>query len=541
MEKYNFPTEERNPQYDIIIALSHVTTLKDASSIILDVLMAQDEIDACGFYAHDAEDNVLSLVYQRNLSEQFIERTLEYDMSRNSWNKAILSKQEPLFSYYPDMLDTYDVEHHFAGIGDSFRAVAIVPIIHETALLGSLNVSSKTVDAFSDKTKLFILEMAFGISKTMHRIFVEDKIASKSMDLDMILNMTSSIYLVCDFSGKMISCNRATTEKLGYTHEEIQTMCIPDVYPPERRDEVLHTMHCIRAGTQAFCNIPLITKQGRLLEVTTQVSVTKWCGKDALVGISYDIGEMAAMQSDVLAHWLSLENMLCNITDKISDECSEWESEQIFAMLGNGLGVDRVYLFRFRDNLTKMDNTIEWCKPGVEAQITNLQDIDTAAFPWWMTKLKTERIINIANVGLLPPEASTVKEILEGQNIKSILVVPIIVEGGLWGYIGFDQTSYIRYWKDENVRIIKIISKIFENSLHKKMLTDVLIVRNEALQRKNYELEKFTRSLFHDIQTPLVSIYSYAESIKECANRHGNEEMNQLVEIMEKKCDEGIH
>lgn len=55
--------------------------------------------------------------------------------------------------------------------------------------------------------------------------------------------------------------------------------------------------------------------------------------------------------------------------------------------IGTFVNVDRSYVFLLSPDGAQMSNTHEWCPPGVEPQIANLQNLDTNIFPWWMEKL----------------------------------------------------------------------------------------------------------------------------------------------------------
>ena len=113
-------------------------------------------------------------------------------------------------------------------------------------------------------------------------------------------------------------------------------------------------------------------------------------------------------------------------------------------ILGEVVSVNRTYIFQFRQNGKKMDNTHEWCSSGIEPQINNLQDFDSALFQWWMKKLHAGETIVI---NTLPSEAASEKEILSAQYIHSLLVVPIYTTIGiLMGFMGFDDTEVCRQW-----------------------------------------------------------------------------------------------
>jgi GAF domain-containing protein len=98
--------------------------------------------------------------------------------------------------------------------------------------------------------------------------------------------------------------------------------------------------------------------------------------------------------------------------------------------IGRLSGADRSYLFLISKEDDTMSNTHEWCADGVDPQKEILQKISNKSLPWWMQKLKHKEIIHITNVRKLPEEAK-VKELLEFQNIKSLLVFPILVKNEL--------------------------------------------------------------------------------------------------------------
>ena len=79
--------------------------------------------------------------------------------------------------------------------------------------------------------------------------------------------------------------------------------------------------------------------------------------------------------------------------------------ESALSDAGSLVGADRAYLFQFVDDGAIMSNTHEWCAQGVSAQIGNLQNLPSADFPWFMSKLRTGESFQIENVAALPAEA----------------------------------------------------------------------------------------------------------------------------------------
>jgi len=68
------------------------------------------------------------------------------------------------------------------------------------------------------------------------------------------------------------------------------------------------------------------------------------------------------------------------------------------------------------------------------------------------------------------------RAVLEPQGIVSILVLPIVVGGRWWGFIGFDETRQPRVWKDAEVSLLKtaaeILGTFFTRKQYEKMLKE---------------------------------------------------------------------
>lgn len=135
--------------------------------------------------------------------------------------------------------------------------------------------------------------------------------------------------------------------------------------------------------------------------------------------------------------------------------------------MGVLIPASRSYLFILKKDATFMDNTHEWCAEGVTPQIDNLKDLPVDRFPWWMEKLSGGEIICIEDVSKLPPEAKAEKEILESQDIRSLLVFPLNVEGKLAGFIGFDNIMATGKCRDEDVALLGIFSEVLGSALER--------------------------------------------------------------------------
>lgn len=109
------------------------------------------------------------------------------------------------------------------------------------------------------------------------------------------------------------------------------------------------------------------------------------------------------------------------------------------ARLGAFCRVDRAYLFRVRDG-NRIDNTHEWCAPGIEPMIEHLQDVPIGVIGAWLEPFEADEAVDIPDVSALPDDRPE-KETLKFQGIRALVAVPLMSESGLAGFLGFDAVE----------------------------------------------------------------------------------------------------
>ena len=167
---------------------------------------------------------------------------------------------------------------------------------------------------------------------------------------------------------------------------------------------------------------------------------------------------------------------------------------ETLADIGHLGSASRAYLFQFREYGKIMDNTHEWCETGVTSEIQNLQNLPTEIAPWWMAHLRADKTIHITDVSQMPLEAAAEKQILEMQDIKSLLVLPVYTEKELIGFIGFDNVITTGAWPEENIDLLRITAEIVGNTIARKRAMEAL--RHIAYHDPLTNLPN--RMLFHD-------------------------------------------
>ena len=139
----------------------------------------------------------------------------------------------------------------------------------------------------------------------------------------------------------------------------------------------------------------------------------------------------------------------------------------MLARIGAYSGVDRAYLFLFSKDLQSMTYTHEWCATGIEAAIDVVQDVPVNTFPWWMAQILDNGVVHIPEVGALPPEAEAEKEILQVQDVKSLVSIPVRSNAGVIGFVGFDAVREPRSWEEGDQELLRVLANILADAVAK--------------------------------------------------------------------------
>lgn len=179
------------------------------------------------------------------------------------------------------------------------------------------------------------------------------------------------------------------------------------------------------------------------------------------------------------------------------------------AILGTVANVSRVYVFEAFDNGAKTKNTFEWCGEGVEPQIDNLQNLSYEKdLPTWKeTLLEQGKLV----VNTIAGFNTSIREILEPQEIKSIMVFPLHVDGNYLGFIGFDEVREEREWSISEDKLLHTVSGIIGNAYSNYQANIKLIETNAKLNRLLVEKEALVGEVHHRVKNNLALISSFLQ------------------------------
>lgn len=305
--------------------------------------------------------------------------------------------------------------------------------------------------------------------------------------LRIITSNTLDVIVKLDSQGIVEYTTPSIKKILGYTPSEIIGTPLNQILHPEDIEKLEYS---VKKALNMDSSIKIQHRSrkadGQYIWMESIVNVL-FNDKKQITGSvinSRDISELKNVEKD-LKYRLEFEKIIMDVSASFIDIGISKVDENItetMHLVGDFAGVDRSYVFLFYDNKEKMDNTHEWCAKGIEPQIENLKGLDVSEFPWWMKNLNKSKTIHVPVVSELPPEANNEKEILESQNIKSVVVVPLIADKNLIGFLGFDSVHKPLIWPDDILYLLRIVGDIISSAISQKNA-------KEELQKSKEELE----------------------------------------------------
>lgn len=215
-------------------------------------------------------------------------------------------------------------------------------------------------------------------------------------------------------------------------------------------------------------------KDGRIIWITLTAKYCddNSCPNPCIQGMFEDTTERKEAEDELQGRTELLE-ILTDIATRFinypADQVDDGITETL-RRIGRFAGADRSYVFRVDLQADTQSNTHEWCEEGIEPQIHNLQNLPLAHSKWWANQLYRHQTIHIPCIASLGEEAAMEKEALSAQDIKSLVVVPMVMGDKLFGFIGFDAVREEKHWPNELVALLKVVAEIIANALNRQQI-----------------------------------------------------------------------
>ena len=203
--------------------------------------------------------------------------------------------------------------------------------------------------------------------------------------------------------------------------------------------------------------------------------------------------------------------------------------DDAIAKVGQFADVSKVFILEKSYDGRSSSLTYEWCNTDVVSQKNRLQQISTDLFNPWNLELSASifhrypgAISNTEIKGINP----YLKETMLSEDLKSLIVLPLFVNGDLCGYLGFSEFRNERNWTHEEENLLinfaQIISSVFQRQKSEraqyllqqalKTVLDNMSFRIYVVDKENYEI-LFANRAVRDNRDELVNLQKKMKKI----------------------------
>ena len=322
--------------------------------------------------------------------------------------------------------------------------------------------------------------------------------------------------------------------------------CVAMLLNPKTREIITSNKHAVDVGAIpgkicyetwgqcqnpcSWCLAPKAWKSGKEQHLEVEVRNIIWdmywipISDDLCLHFAFDVTQRKRTEEAIRYH-IDFERLI----SEISSQFINLNPGQIDSQINHAVKKiaiftqsDSGYVFRFDNEGSYFSMTHLWISDKLKTDKANLQNLDSNSMPWWMNQLRSGQIVAVPSIRNLPQAAHIEKKILQAQNNRSIIDVPMIFEKKVIGFLGMSSLREGRVWTNEEKNLLQLVGQIFSNALHRKKTEEI---RLELEQRR----ENFVWMTNHELRTPLTVISGYTDFLLKNINQIDHDQQNKIL------------
>jgi PAS domain S-box-containing protein len=352
------------------------------------------------------------------------------------------------------------------------------------------------------------------------RLIAEAQLKSSENTFRAIWDSSYDGMRLTDESGIVFMCNDAFSKLVEKKKQEIEGHLLSSIYKPEFSRKVVvdylknfkneSILPRFESGIQLW--------NGKTIDFEVTNSIIKDLkNKKYLLSIFRDITGRRNNEDLIQKKDRLLQGIAEATKSMIASSDTNNGFHEALKILGIAAKVNRVYIYQHHVSRNSDDMYFsliyEWSSEGTVAQI-KIPDFK---------KISYSRFSNLGfyeNFSAGKSLTFIINKLTDEQkaafidkNIKSILLVPIMIDNSYWGFVGFDDLQADRIWTEDEESILVTMASTLGAVIKRNLFRNALIRKNEELDKALTEAGKaalakneFLALISHEIRTPMNGV-----------------------------------
>ncbi|HRP02833.1 MAG TPA: ATP-binding protein [Candidatus Kapabacteria bacterium] len=342
--------------------------------------------------------------------------------------------------------------------------------------------------------------------------------------------------------------NQSFCDIVGYSFHELTSSefvflsLLTDESREKLKDIILNWEH--KSNISGKYEVEIISKSGEIKILEASIVVITKNNNKQLLGIMRDVtAKVKALR--LLQEQNELRQLLVDISShfiNLSPKEAHSELAHSLEVMAHFVNADRAYIFDYNSTTRICSNTYEYCNEGINPVISELQN--TRLSDYFAHSFDNNDIVYIPDVMKISDDYT--REVLDAQDIKSLIAIPMMNEGMAIGFVGFDFVREYHLYSETDMQMLRIFSYLLV-SITLKIQNDNYLIEAIAKAQESDKLKSaFLANLSHEIRTPMNGILGFLNLLKlpglekaeldeyiELIKSSGNRLINTLEDIIE--------
>lgn len=350
--------------------------------------------------------------------------------------------------------------------------------------------------------------IGYGLNITQSRKH-EQALSEANSHLELLtnlLNNSSDAIQVATEDGHLFYLNDEASRRLGIPRDKIRNYHVRDFESIFENKLIWdeHVQELKTKGNITLEGLNINQETGRRFPVEVTVKHIQIGQTGYVIANSRDITERRKVLESLKTKQ-SMLNAISKATDELLSNPDFFDACTLsLSMIGEAVKVDRTYLFENseQDGQLLTSQRFEWSASGTQPQINNpdLQNVPLELFGSLQDYLKNKQSFKAIVKDI---ENDALREILQSQDIVSILIIPIVHHGKFWGFVGYDDCSNERFWSEDEVALLQSFATSISNAIERTRLEQHALKAKEIAENATKAKSEFLANMSHEIRTPM--------------------------------------